>query len=319
MARYMDKLRLALTWSGEMKKGPTFIVIGAMKCMTSTLHDQLALQPGIFMTTPKEPCYFSDDDVYARGESWYEQLFAAAEPRHLRGESSTHYTKLPSHPETIDRLYAALPDVKLIYVMRHPVERLVSQYVHEWTERRTNSPIDQALHEGLGLVEYSRYAYQLRPFLDRYGFDGVLPIFFECLRARPQRELERVAKFIGYDPAPRWRLERYFEASAERLRRSPLRDLLVEARPFAWARRTLVPKTIRKHVRGFWQMKDRPQLSPQSFASVRDEFDQDLEQLGEWFAEDLNCENFREVVTSRELCWQAGANALAASGVSPSR
>ena len=301
-----------------MNKGPTFIVIGAMKCMTSTLHDQLALQPGIFMSTPKEPCYFSDNEVFARGDAWYEQLFAAAEPGDLRGESSTHYTKLPYHPAAVDRLHAALPDIRLVYVMRHPVERLVSQYVHEWTERRTNSPIDRALDEGLGLVEYSRYAYQLRPYLDRFGFDNVMPIFFECLRARPQVELERVAKFIGYDRPPRWQAERFFESSAERLRRSPLRDLLVEARPLAWARRRLVPKSVRTRVRRLWQMKDRPQLSAKRLAALCDELDGDLQQLGEWLGVDLNCDNFRQVVTSGELCWQVGAQALAASGASTS-
>ncbi len=54
----------------------------------------------------------------------------------LRGESSTHYTKLPTYPRTVDRMVRDLPRLKLIYVMRHPIERLVSQYVHELTAGR---------------------------------------------------------------------------------------------------------------------------------------------------------------------------------------
>ncbi len=49
----------------------------------------------------------------------------------LCGESSTHYTKLPDYPETVSRMKALLPSVKLIYVMRHPIERLISHYVHQ--------------------------------------------------------------------------------------------------------------------------------------------------------------------------------------------
>jgi hypothetical protein len=54
---------------------PDFIIMGAMKSATSTLHTQLAMQPGIFMSTPKEPNYFSDDAEFSRGEQWYADLF----------------------------------------------------------------------------------------------------------------------------------------------------------------------------------------------------------------------------------------------------
>ncbi len=83
---------------------PNFIIIGAMKSATSTLHNQLAAQPGIFMSTPKEPNFFSDDTVYAQGLAWYHGLFSEAAETDLCGESSTHYTKLPDYPHTIERL-----------------------------------------------------------------------------------------------------------------------------------------------------------------------------------------------------------------------
>ena len=67
-----------------MSARPDFMVIGAMKCATSTLHEQLARQPGLFMSTPKEPNFFSDDDVHARGMAWYEALFADAPAGSLR-------------------------------------------------------------------------------------------------------------------------------------------------------------------------------------------------------------------------------------------
>ncbi len=57
---------------------PDFIVIGAMKSATTTLHEQLARQPGLFMSRPKEPNFFSDNENYARGWGWYSSLFRAA-------------------------------------------------------------------------------------------------------------------------------------------------------------------------------------------------------------------------------------------------
>ena len=87
---------------------PDFVIIGAMKCATSTLHEQLARQPAIFMTTPKEPNFFSDPDIWAKGMDWYRALFTGAGPHDLKGESSTHYTMLPTYPEAVPRIKAAL-------------------------------------------------------------------------------------------------------------------------------------------------------------------------------------------------------------------
>src|SRR5271168_5119276 len=110
---------------------PDFIVIGAMKSATTTLHEQLARQPGVCMSRPKEPNFFSDDANYAQGWRWYSSHFRGSRAGVGRGESSTHYTKLPTFPRTVERMVRDLPRIKLIYVMRHPIERLVSQYVHE--------------------------------------------------------------------------------------------------------------------------------------------------------------------------------------------
>jgi hypothetical protein len=105
---------------------PDFIIIGAMKCATSTLHEQLARQPGVFMSIPKEPNFFSDDAQWSRGVDWYTGLFDDAPADALCGESSTHYTKLPTHPDTVDRMRRFLSaGTRFIYVMRHPVDRLL--------------------------------------------------------------------------------------------------------------------------------------------------------------------------------------------------
>ena len=107
-----------------------------MKSATTTLHEQLARQPGFFMSRPKEPNFFSDDGCTREAGDGIPRCSPTPAKADLRGESSTHYTKLPDYPHTIARMVHDLPRLKLIYVMRHPIERLMSHYVHELTTGR---------------------------------------------------------------------------------------------------------------------------------------------------------------------------------------
>lgn len=281
---------------------PHFVIIGAMKCATTTLHDQLAAQPGVFMSDPKEPNFFSDDDHWARGLGWYRALFQNAPPAALCGESSTHYTKLPMHPDAAERLHRHLPDARLVYVMRDPIDRLVSQYIHEWSVRAVSEPIDQAVRSFPPLIAYSKYAMQLRPWLDRFGPDRVLPVFFERLTRDPQAELERVWRFVwaGRDAAPArpvWRAEAGARnVSAQRVRRGPVLDRLLRVRVLQHARRTLLPESLRERIKRRWRMEDRPTLSETARAWCVDAIDPDMAELGRTLGTPLSCDTFRDAV-----------------------
>jgi len=289
-----------------MALGPDFIIIGGMKCATSTLHEQLALQPGFWMSEPKEPNFFSNDEIFAQGMDWYVSLFDGAEPGDLRGESSTHYSKLPTYPETINRLLAAFPEVKLIYVLRHPIDRLVSQYVHEWSQLVIqNVEINAALETFPELIAYSRYAYQLAPYFERLPKERILAVFFERLLKYPQLELERVCAFLNYSGAPQWQEELDAQnISSQRLRKSAWRDALVEAPGLKQLRQILIPKSFRTWVRSLWTMKEKPQLSPASLAKLETIFDPDLAILGNWLGVELTCQNFKAQVTDQVLTWK---------------
>ncbi|MFN3168335.1 MAG: sulfotransferase family protein [Phycisphaeraceae bacterium] len=295
-----------------MTRLPDFMIIGAMKCATSTLHEQLAAQPGVFMSTPKEPNFFSDDDIFARGMGWYAGLFSAAKPGDLCGESSTHYTKLPIHPSAVERIAEHVPDAKFVYVMRHPLHRLVSAYVHEWSERTITEPIDEAIDKHARLVDYSRYAMQLRPYLERFGTDRVLPVFFEAMCERPQQTLERVCRFIGYEGEPRWSDALGEQnVSSQRMRASPLRDAIVGLPVLRSIRKNLVPQSVRDKVKSLWTMNHRPELSDASRAKLTATFDVDLAQLGLWLGiEGLSCATFKENVLGGPYGWRPEAEDL---------
>lgn len=284
---------------------PDFIIVGAMKCATTTLHEQLSAQTGIFMTALKEPQFFSDDDVYAQGLDWYLDLFSAATPDELCGESSTHYTKLPTYPHTIDRLKAYAPNVKLIYIMRDPIERLVSQYVHEWSQRVISSPLSSAIKSHAELHQYSLYSMQLRPYLEAFGPRQVLPVFLERIKQSPEAELARIGRFLALEEPTVWQIETaHRHSSRNRLRRSPLRDAIVNAPVLSDIRQNLVPKSVRRWVKGLWQMQERPELSKRDRTWLAEIINPDLAILGEWLGlESLTCENFTSVVTQSQPEW----------------
>ncbi|MDR3632916.1 MAG: sulfotransferase [Isosphaeraceae bacterium] len=288
-----------------LRAHPDFLVIGAMKSATTTLHVQLARQPGLSMSPVKEPNFFSDDENYEKGFAWYEGLFLDAAQGSIRGESSTHYTKLPTYPRTVDRIADALPGVKLVYVMRHPVDRLVSQYVHERTVGRTADGLHEAIDGVPELIEYGLYSMQLRPYLETFGPRNVLPVFFARLVSHPQQELERICAFLGYGGRPCWdHTLKPLNVGSERLRRSALRDALVTAPVLTPLRQKLVPKPWTEPLKALWRANtERPKLSRNLERRLRDEFDPDLERLGSWLGIALNCANFHEKTETRAWEW----------------
>lgn len=276
---------------------PDFVIIGAMKSGTTTLHEQLALQPQFFMSEPKEPYYFSDDPVFARGQEWYETLFNNAPDGAIKGESSTHYTKLPTHPATIERLAPILPNAKFIYVMRHPIDRLVSHYIHAWSERETDAPIDTAISDLPQLIDYSRYGYQLTPWVETFGAEKIHLIFFEQMTANPQAVLTRAAQFLGADGPVTWRdAKDAANVSAKRMRQHPALKAIVDNPALAAVRRAFVPQSWRDKIKAQLVMKERPTLSDDSKEMLRKIFDQDLATLTPLVGVELNCENFKERV-----------------------
>jgi hypothetical protein len=287
-----------------MSDRPHFIIIGAMKCATSSLHEQLALQPGIFMSELKEPNFFSNDEQYARGMEWYLSHFEEASANDLCGESSTHYTKLPTYPQTIKRIQQHIPEVKLIYVMRHPIDRLVSQYIHEWSQRFITVDINQSISQHPELIAYSQYTMQIKPYFDTFGQERVLPVFFERMITNPQAELERVCQFIGYKGKPVWDNELNAQnVSSDRMRKSGWRDFLVEAPGLKQLRRWLIPKSFRTWVRSLWTMKQKPELEPQQVEKLRAIFDEDLAVLGSWLGIELCCDSFKAMVKTEPRDW----------------
>ncbi len=289
-----------------MSRLPDFIIIGAMKSATSTLYDQLLHQPGIFMPELKEPNFFSNDEQYSRGMGWYGALFENAADTDIVGEASTHYTKLPTYPKTVDRLVKHIQSPRLIYVLRHPVERLVSQYIHQWSEAEISCEIDKALTRHRELVSYSCYAQQLEPFMKAYGKQAILPVFFSDIKNRPQEVLEEICRFIGYRDTVEWKFDlEASNVSNKRVRKFPLYDLVIENPVATWLRRGLFPKSFRTKVRNLFTMQEKPVLSENSINQLEQVFNKDLEILSDWLGCEVTCDNFNSLSSKHYTGWHA--------------
>lgn len=283
---------------------PDFVIIGAMKSATTTIYEQLRLLDGIFMPELKEPNFFSDDDQYRRGLDWYRDLFALAQSGDILGEASTHYTKLPTYPDAFKRMTGALPRAKLIYIMRDPTERLVSQYIHEWSCNRIHVDINKALDIHPELIHYSRYAYQLEPFVRLYGTQNILPVFFERIRDNPDSELRRIANFIGYTGSVKWdKNVARTNVSSNRLRTNRLTEFLIKNEFLASVRRTFVPRIIRDGVKKNMQMRQRPDLSQESKNKLQDVFDEELGKIGKLLGLTLTTQNYKTTILGSQPEW----------------
>lgn len=104
-----------------------FFIVGAMRSGTSSIRDQLDIDPKINMAHG-EPMFFSNDKKYKAGFEEYHKLFNwEDESLILRGEKSPRYAVSPNAAE---RIYSYNPNAKIIWMLRNPVKRAISHYVH---------------------------------------------------------------------------------------------------------------------------------------------------------------------------------------------
>jgi hypothetical protein len=179
---------------------PNFLLIGAMKCATSSLFEALGRHPQVFLSNPKEPEFFCKDEIFQRGWTWYESLFAEAGGRIAIGEGSTSYSKSMLFPGTAERVAAHLPDAKLLYIVRHPLDRILSHWLHTAAEIQPMPPLAEAIGRWPHFVDSSLYWKQVEAYRRFYPDDRILILFFEDFVERPQEVMSRCYEFLGVDP-----------------------------------------------------------------------------------------------------------------------
>jgi hypothetical protein len=180
---------------------PNFLVIGAMKAGTTSLYHYLRAHPQVFMSAIKELEFFVAEANWARGIDWYRKQFARAAPDAVAiGEASTGYTKYPSVSGVPERIADHLPGVRLLYVVRDPIERIRSHYQHRVAVGTERAPFARALLENPIYLDCSRYATQVEQYLEFFSRSQLLILTSEELRHSRLSTIQRVYAFLGVDP-----------------------------------------------------------------------------------------------------------------------
>jgi hypothetical protein len=178
---------------------PNLIVAGGLKCGTTSLHHYLNLHPDVAMSRPKELNFFVAELNWELGPEWYASHFDRDAP--VRGESSPHYTNLPRFQGVAERMHALLGgQAQVIYMVRDPIERMLSHYFHNVGGGYESRPIDVALADpGSSYVARSRYAMQLAPYWAAFDRARLLVVANEDLAGRRAETMRRVFGFCGVD------------------------------------------------------------------------------------------------------------------------
>jgi hypothetical protein len=179
---------------------PNFIVIGAMKAGTTSLYQYLKGHDQVFMPAIKELDFFVAESNWCRGIGWYRRQFISAGDARARGEASTLYTQYPTHDGVPERMARVLPGVRLVYVVRDPVERMRSHYEHLVITGAEKRPPEVALLENPIYLQCSRYAMQLQRYLDHFPREQILIVTSERLKVNRRAAVQQVYEFLGVDP-----------------------------------------------------------------------------------------------------------------------
>jgi hypothetical protein len=197
-----------------------FVIVGAAKSGSTFLFDLLCGHPALLGSSPKEPGFFAYDDLYREDLIGYESFFDS----HFEGkkcfEASTAYSRCNLFPHVMPRLALAYPDLKLIYIVRDPVDRFRSHYdmlcrfsiylkkdlkLRE-KEYLENFEKAKSLNDFFGrppfLFEAGQYELQLKHMEKFFPPDQIKILLFEELVKEPEKVWNDVIDFLKLEKIP---------------------------------------------------------------------------------------------------------------------
>jgi hypothetical protein len=205
VARARERFRSArarrVTRRGRRRSArPNLVVIGGLKCGTTSLHHYLNLHPAIQMSRPKELNFFIAELNWPLGPDWYASHFRISAP--VRGESSPHYTNLPRFRGVAERMASIVPESRLVYMVRDPIDRALSHYLHNVSGGYEARPLGDALADpDSAYVHRGLYAMQLEPYLERFSSERIEVVSQEELKSDRGETMRRLFAHLGVDDA----------------------------------------------------------------------------------------------------------------------
>ncbi len=291
---------------------PTFSVVGAPKCGTTSLFHYLGQHPGIFLPRQKELHYFTYDILVSRvagpgddhvvryacaTRAEYERAFEPATTEPALGDVSPSYFE---HPEVATRIRDELDDPRVVILLRNPIERTYSQYMHLVRDTRETLTFCEALdaepervEDGWGNIWHytsnSFFADPLQTYLDTFGSERTKVILFRDFIQQPEETLSDLCGFLEVDPG--WR----FESTAVHNRSGRPRSRLLAA--FATRPGPVVKRIVRalpeplvrtaKQALSRANVREKAEMDPDSRERLRELFQEDVARVADLLERDL--------------------------------
>ena len=294
----------------KVKNFPNLLIVGAAKSGTTSLHNYLKQHPDFFMTDHKEPHFLINNEIGVKrvhkavtNLSDYQKMFEDASEYKYRGESSVMY--LPFPDITIRNIKKYLnEDVKIIIMLRNPVERAFAGYLHnvryntsenlsfkeaiEKSEERyhkTNdmTPDTRYLHVGM-------YYNQVKKYMDEFGMN-VHVVIYDDFVSNINRSLKRVFDFLKVNNIKIDTSERHMVGGW--IFKNPIfRSLMVSKNGLKSFLKLLLPSRIlRKKIRAIimrFGTTKTPELTPKMRKYLEDYYRDDIAKLEHLIDKDLN-------------------------------
>ena len=182
---------------------PQFIIIGAAKSGTTTLYDDLKTSKALNLPYDKEPAILIKAKSKADAINKYNTHFNSSINRDaIRGEASTYYMMQPLFPDVSKfALDVCGSELKVIAILRDPVDRIVSHVTHDYMVGRLKyRDVDRALEKDSKYLDLSNYYMQLKTWVDTFGLKNLSCISFKEYVTNRRSMSQKVAEFIGIDP-----------------------------------------------------------------------------------------------------------------------
>ena len=297
---------------------PNLVIVGVQKCGTSALHYYLDLHPEVQMSSPKELAFFLDQSElepgpyvsdprdlellkgernWGRGVDWYRSHFRPEVA--VRGEATPGYAS-PWFPKVPEHMAQVVPEARLIYIVREPIERLLSHYLHMRAMGREKRPLEEAVGAAENVyVGRSLYFTMLQPFRERFEDERILLLRQDELLRERRRTMRRVFEFLGVEPGF-WseRMERERNTTGTKGRRYTAMDRLARtrlARPLY--RLPQEAKWVAERLARGRRHEPGPALAPGTEARIRERLEPELAAMEELTGWDLSA-------------WRGGRRAL---------
>jgi len=285
---------------------PNFVIIGAIKGGTTSLYRYLGEHPDVYMCPRKEPLYFAWDPERPRPAGQqemctdlgtYESLFEGAAGAPAVGEASPQYLY---SVVAAGRIRETIPDARLIAILRHPVERALSAYLHLVRDGAETLTFEGALaaederrREGWDPIWHYRavglYADQVERYCETFDRDQVRFYLHDDFERDPRALVQDVFGFLDVDPSFEPATSVRFNASGVPRRRLLFR-LATTENPMRRAARAAVPQRHRERLRvlAINRSLERPQLAPETRRRLAQSFTDDVRRLQRLLGRDLS-------------------------------